>query len=127
VNADPFVTLPPDGRPRDAPAKGKAKGAATGRWALFNAFSDGIARDLTPAAAMTWLILFRDTKRNGLARTSQSDIARRAGVTDRAVRDALRELIRRGLVVRVQRGGPGRASVYRVTVRPTEKRKPTSG
>jgi hypothetical protein len=127
VNADAFMTLAPDAPPHSTPAKGSGKAAARGRWALFNAFVDGTARDLTPAAALTWLILFRDTKRNGLARTSQTDLARRAGVSVRAIRDAIRELVRGGLAVRVQRGGPGRASVYRVMVRPTENRKLASG
>ncbi len=98
-------------------AKVKAKGNAGGRWATLNGFVDGILGSLTPAAAATWLVLFRDTKPNGLARASQIDIAHRAGVSDRAVRVALRELRKRGLVTVVHKGGVSRGpSTYRVAL-----------
>lgn len=123
MSAGPFTVLSPDGPPRSATTNGKAKGAAAGRWTMFNAFIDGIAGTLTPAAALTWLVLFRDTKRNGLAQTGQTDIGRRIGCTPRGVRKALAELRRFGLLAVVRRGGIGRGpSVYRVLLNPPTNR-----
>ena len=74
-----------------------------------------MADALPPAERAVWLILWRDTKPNGLAGTSQMSIARRAGVSDRAVRSALRRLEREGLVSIVHRGSlRAGASIYRV-------------
>jgi len=100
-------------------AKGKrhdAGKARTGdRFATINAFLDATMASLRPCERAVWLLLWRDTRQDGLARTGQVDLARRAGTSDRAVRAALWELVRRGLVVVVQRGrlraGP---SSYRV-------------
>jgi hypothetical protein len=64
-----------------------------------------------------WLILFRDTKPNGRANTSQGDLARRAGVCPRTVRTALRTLIATGLLRVVRRGNVNQgASVYAVSL-----------
>lgn len=124
--ASPFATLTPDRMPTvmaKTPAKGRAKGKAPGRWAMLNAFTDDIAGTLTPAAVLTWLILFRDTKRTGTAKTGQTDLARRAGVSDRAIRAALTELEDRGLVEVVHRGGIHRGpSVYRVKLAPPKRK-----
>jgi DNA-binding GntR family transcriptional regulator len=50
-----------------------------------------------------------------LAKTSQASIARRVGVSDRAVRSALKVLAGKGLVIVVQRGSLRRGpSSYRV-------------
>ena len=122
MNANPFATMPPDGPPRTVPAKSKAKGTAGGRWSMLNGFIDGIAGTLTPAAALTWLVLFRDTKRNGLARTGQADIGRRIGITPRGVRKALAELRAAGLLAVIHRGGIGRGlSAYRVQLAATNR------
>ena len=70
---------------------------------------------LTGAEAKVWLILFRDTKATGTARTGQTDIARRAGLSRRGVQVAVGKLTAKGLVTIVRRGrlnsGP---STYRV-------------
>ena len=87
------------------------------RFATLNSFIDfGIAdADLTPAEALVWLVLFRDTKDAGTARTGQTDIARRAGLSVRGVKYALRTLGAKGMVRVIHRGrlnkGP---STYRV-------------
>ena len=124
--ASPFATLPPDRMPTGmakTPAKGIAKGKAPGRWAMLNAFTDDIAGTLTPAAVLTWLILFRDTQRTGTAKTGQTDLARRAGVSDRAIRAALTELEDRELVEVIRRGGIHRGpSVYRVKLAPSKRK-----
>lgn len=99
---------PPAARPERRPARG-------GRWPAFNAFVDCSLAGLTAAETKVWLILFRDTKKDGTARTGQADLARRAGLSERMVRYALVDLEAKGLVRVVRRGrlsaGP---SVYRV-------------
>jgi CRP-like cAMP-binding protein len=88
------------------------------RFATLNAFVDfGIAdADLTPAEALVWFVLYRDTKADGFARTGQADIARRAGLSVRGVKKAIRGLNAKGMVDVVRRGrlnvGP---SFYRVS------------
>lgn len=90
-------------------------GRGGNRFAVMNAFVDVSLRHLKPAEVRVWLVLFRDAKRDGLSRTGQTDIARRTGVSVRAVGAAVRGLERAGLVKVVRRGrlnaGP---SVYAV-------------
>jgi DNA-binding MarR family transcriptional regulator len=69
---------------------------------------------LSRAEIAVWLILYRDTK-DGVARTAQSDLARRAGVNERTVRRAIKKLVRKGLLEVVRQGGLVQGmSVYRV-------------
>lgn len=93
--------------------------AAADRFAVLNAFIDFTLAGLTRNEAAVWLVLYRDS-REGIARTSQADIARRAGVVDRTVRRVLGKLESKGLLKTVFRGslnaGP---SHYRV--RPLDK------
>jgi len=108
------------GRTRDRGRQSARRGRSE-RFALLNAFVDfSIATaKLTPAEALVWLVLFRDTKVNGTARTGQSDIARRTGLSVRGVQKAIDRLQTKGLIDVVQRGrlnaGP---SVYRVRATP---------
>lgn len=85
------------------------------RFATLNAFVDMGMVDLTGTEAKVWLVLFRDTKGDGTARTAQADIARRAGLSVRGVKLALRKLQTKGMVQVIQRGrlnsGP---STYRL-------------
>lgn len=77
-----------------------------------------------------WLVLYRDTKPDGVASTSQADIARRVGVTVRTVYAALKRLERCGLLVVVHRGGLNRGvSVYHLGAVADDdaQRKPVSG
>ena len=70
--------------------------------------------DLSRAEALTWLVLWRDTK-NGTVRTSATDIARRIGASRKAVTNALAVLRKRGLLRLVHQGGlTGGVSVYHV-------------
>lgn len=96
--------------------KGKRHRRQTGnRFAVLNSFIDMTAGGLTRAELLTWLVLYRDTKSDGTARTAQGDIARRAGVSDRSVRFALKRLAAFGLVRVVWQGGFRKgASVYAV-------------
>lgn len=85
------------------------------RFSLLNAFVDMGMADLSVAETKTWLILFRDTKATGTARTGQTDIARRAGLSVRSVKNALRSLTAKGMVRVVRRGRlNGGPSVYSV-------------
>jgi DNA-binding CsgD family transcriptional regulator len=85
-----------------------------GRFAVFNRFVDFTLADLSLRETKVWLILYRDA-RNDIARTSQADIARRAGISDRTVRRAITQLESRGLLKAVHRGGLNRGcSSYRV-------------
>lgn len=124
VNEQYGGILPPDAtfRPDDdeepaRPAPPAKRRSRSERFAALNAFVDfGISdAELTPAEALVWLVLFRDVKANGTARTEQADIARRAGLSVRGVKLALRGLKVKGLVQVVRRGqlnvGP---STYRV-------------
>lgn len=103
---------------RPVPAPKPKRRTRSERFAALNAFVDfGVAdADLTPAEALVWLVLFRDTRAvTGAARTGQADIARRAGLKPRMVRYALASLTAKGMVHVVRRGRLGMGpSVYRV-------------
>ena len=113
VNEQHGGILPPDAifRPdeepaRPAPAAKAKRGSGRGeRFAVLNAFTDCALATLTGAEVKTWLILFRDAKAaTGTSRTGQADIARRAGLSLRAVKLALRILRAKGMVQVVRRG-----------------------
>jgi hypothetical protein len=100
-----------------APAtKGKsAADAIAGRFATINTFADFGLPGLSRAEIAVWLLLWRDTKPDGLARTSQASLAGRAGADDRTVRRALAKLQKRELVTVVLKGRIGSGpSAYRV-------------
>jgi len=98
--------------------KGKRFGKAAGRFQILNAFVDFTMKGLSRNEIAVWLALFRDTKQ-GIARTSQADIARRMGMSDRTVRRAIRELEKLGLLFVVYRGRLGSGpSSYRVRAAP---------
>ena len=50
------------------------------RFEILNAFVDGGMAGLSRAELAVWLILYRDTKPDGTARTSLDDLARRGGM-----------------------------------------------
>jgi hypothetical protein len=93
----------------------RPKGSSRGRFQCINAFLDVTMSRLDRADLAVWLLLWRDTKEDGLARTSQADLARRAGCNPRTVRRAIAALQRAGLLNVVRQGGLNRGlSVYRV-------------
>jgi predicted transcriptional regulator len=109
---------PHRGKPRGKPSGAKSK--ARERFTVLNAFVDFALAELSRADLAVWLVLYRDT-RDGTARTSYDDIARRAGLDRRNVGRALRRLEARGLVKTVHRGGLRRgASRYRVRGMPKD-------
>ena len=98
----------------------RAKGKSKGRFAALNAFVDFTMAELDHPCRSVWLVLFRDTRPDGLARTAQSDIARRIGMSVATVKRSLRRLESFGLVTVKYRGGMGgRLSVYRVNPLPS--------
>ena len=92
------------------------------RFAVLNTFADFTLRDLSRAEIAVWLLLWRDT-RNGTARTSQADLARRAGVDISTVKRAVARLEKSGLVTVVFRGDLWRGP-SRYAVNPTERHEP---
>ncbi len=106
VNEEHGGKLPPDATLRaedepDRPAPPTRSKCRTRseRFAVLNAFTDFGLANLTGAEAKVWLLLFRDTKAStGTARTGQTDLARRAGLSGRAVKNAVRSLKVRGYV-----------------------------
>lgn len=70
---------------------------------MLNPFVDRRLRELTLAEAVVWFILFRDAKHNRV-RVAHSDLARRGGIAERSVVNALSGLRRKGLVRTVTKG-----------------------
>ncbi len=104
----------------------KAKGKPSRRWgdrfAVLNAFVDAGMVGLSKVEALTWLVLYRDT-RDGTACTSEESIAARIGCSKRAVAKAVGRLRRRDLLVQVFKGGINRGpSRYRVVPIPKPPR-----
>jgi hypothetical protein len=92
----------------------KSKGKAGDRFRTLNAFVDFTLASLTCSEIAIWLILWRDTK-DGIARTSFDDLARRAGCNRRQVSRAMGSLRTKGLAKVVHQGGFRRGvSTYRV-------------
>jgi len=113
--------LPPmnPSKPCSASTNGKAEKPkrtkqTAERFGVINAFVDFTLGSLRRSEMAVWLVLWRDTK-DGTARTSQADIARRAGIGRRTVVRIVDRLQTRGLLRRVHRGGLNRGmNVYRV-------------
>ncbi len=94
-----------------SPKKRSRKGR---RFRVLNDFVDYTLARVPRTDAAVWLVLYRDA-RNGLARTAQADLARRAGVCRRTVVRSIKRLRDSGLLELVRRGGLNRGpSVYRV-------------
>lgn len=101
------------------PTQPEPRAPAGARFKQLNTFIDFSVADLTRTEIAVWLVLFRDT-REGTARTSMRDIARRAGCSVRAVGTAVARLEARGLLKVVHRGGMNRGT-SRYRVRPLAK------
>ncbi len=85
------------------------------RFETINTFVDVTMRGLSGRAALAWVVLWRDTKPNGLARTGVTDLARRMGCSTATAKRALAELRKRDLLEISDRGRLGRGpSSYRV-------------
>ena len=88
---------------------------------LLNAFVDSGMADLSRAELAVWLILYRDTQRNGVARASLDDLARRGGMNRQTASRAVGRLARRKMLQVIRRGGLNTGpSAYRVFPFPME-------
>lgn len=92
-----------------------ASAAKTGnRFKALNEFVDSTQRELSRSEMAVWFTLYRDTRPDGIARTSHDYLARRAGISTRQVSRAIDSLARRSLLKRVRRGSYFGISAYRV-------------
>lgn len=123
------ATLPPMTRPakQNKPSgdqatatKNKPKQKTAERFAVLNAFVDCSMADLTRSEIAVWLVLYRDV-RDGSVRTSQADIARRAGTSVRGVKAAVKKLLALELLTVIYQGGLNRGTT-RYRVNPLGKR-----
>jgi DNA-binding MarR family transcriptional regulator len=91
------------------------------RFETLNAFLDIGMADLSRAELAVWLILYRDTQRNGVARASLDDLARRGGMNRQTASRAVGRLARRKMLQVIRRGGLNCGpSAYRVFPFPME-------
>jgi DNA-binding MarR family transcriptional regulator len=91
------------------------------RFEMLNAFVDTGMADLNRAELAVWLILYRDTQRNGVARASLDDLARRGGMNRQTASRAVGRLARRNMLQVIRRGGLNTGpSAYRVYPFPME-------
>ena len=106
----------------DPPAKRNTpKRVARLRFEVLNGFIDSGMADLSRSELAVWLTLYRDTKRDGTARTSLSDIARRGGMDRQTASRAVGRLARRKMLRLLRRGGLNCGpSTYRVFPFPME-------
>lgn len=117
----PEQAAPAPGRKGSGQASHKPTRKATGkRFEVLHSFIDETLSALCRGDIAVWLVLYRDT-RDGTARTAQSDLSRRSGLSVRGVVKALRRLEKHGLLKVVYRGGLNREmSRYRVLPLPNE-------
>jgi len=109
-----LAPLEPSGTQKRNGSKPRKSKQTRDRFRVLNSFVDCTAAELNRSEILVWLVLYRDT-RDGIACTSQADIARRASIDDRTVRRAIRRLERLQLLKTVYRGGLNRGvSKYRV-------------
>lgn len=94
----------------------RTSSSSADRFQSINHFVDIAMRNLSDRAAKAWLVLWRDTKPNGVARTAISDLARRMGCSIATAKRAVAELRKLRLLEIDSRGGLGRGpSTYRLT------------
>jgi Helix-turn-helix domain len=114
VGEEPPPMYSTDEADRKASKPSKLKGTSRGRFALLNTFIDFTMGELSRADIIVWMVLYRDSKK-GIARTAQTDIARRGKINRRTVGRSIRRLATRGLLKIVHQGGFRRGvSFYRV-------------
>jgi DNA-binding transcriptional ArsR family regulator len=83
--------------------------ASRNRWSELNEFIDFAIQKLSRTDALIWLVLFRDA-RNGIAKSSQTSIATRTGVSRRTVVRAIKRLQGMGLLEIAKQGGLNRGT-----------------
>ena len=100
---------------RTNPRLNRRRAPRSPRWTMLNNFADHGQRRLTPSGVRVWLVLFRETKRSGLAKITVEQIAASAGICTRSVDNGLRELRDQRFVVLVSRGNRNKGpNIYRL-------------
>ena len=119
--------------PAAAPAKASStsRPSKSPRWAMLNAFVDHGMRHLGRAALAVWLVLYRETNRQGLSRITIEQIAEKAGLSVSSVKNGVGELRAFKMVVQASRGSRNKGpSIYRLlpvsTVSPLAIEQPPS-
>lgn len=74
------------------------------RWAMLNAFIDHQMRHLSGPAIAVWLVLYRETNREGLSRITVEQIVEKTGLGTTSAKKGLKELKALKLIVQVRRG-----------------------
>lgn len=101
--------------PQGSFSRRREKGRDRQRWSTLNTFVDSVLAHASEAEVRVWLVIYRDVKPGGLARVGMTDIARRAGLTRRAVVNAINGLKARRLIEVVTRGSiNGTPNAYRL-------------
>ena len=92
---------------RGKPPAGRktSKRRARLRFEILNAFVDTGMAELSRAELAVWLALYRDTGRDGTARASLDDLARRGGMDRQTASRAVGRLARRKMLQVIRRGG----------------------
>ena len=102
------------GRPRQRSTRSRKRQSSL-RFEVLNAFVDMGMRQLAPSESVVWLVLYRDTKPDGTAKTGVDDLTLRCRVSRSTVLRALKRLEHLHMLQVVRRGGLNRGtSVYRV-------------
>lgn len=101
-------------RPGGTGLHGSGEGTGN-RFKVLNTFVDHTMAGIPGRDALAWLVLYRDTKPDGLARASVAHIARRMGCSRSTAKRSLSRLKALRLVEVVQQGGKDKGpNTYRV-------------
>ena len=112
-----MAIVAPPAMPQHKPRKKTSQ--TTERFKTLNEFVDYSARLVDTTAQAVWMVLFRETKPNGLASVSQGQIAERVGLSRRSAIRAVQTLENAKLITVVKRGKKnGGPSFYRVHALP---------
>ncbi len=85
------------------------------RFKVLNAFVDFSVADLRRSELLVWLMLYRETKPDGIATAPQRMIAERCGLNRKTVERSIASLSKRGLLRVVYAGGYRRGTAcYKV-------------
>jgi len=102
----------------------KEKRKTAGRFDSINAFADFSLASLNRAEIAVWLLLWRDTRPDGLARTSLADLAMRGGMDRQTAFRAVQRLEGLGLLLVVRRGGLNQGPTWYRVIRESQGRGP---
>ncbi|NLF56358.1 MAG: helix-turn-helix domain-containing protein [Candidatus Hydrogenedens sp.] len=92
----------------------RRKESARKRWMLLNAFADSLLADAGPVAGAVWLALFRFARPDGTVFASLPILEAMTGQHRRTIQRGINRLSELGALEKVQRGGGGMASIYRL-------------